>query len=49
MGVEDRVCLGVCVCLFLSVAEIDTWECVCLFVCLCIKAGDLFSFLSVCA
>lgn len=45
---EDRVCLGVCVCLFLFVADIDTWKCVCLFVCLCIEAGDCFlSFLVV--
>lgn len=42
MGVEDSVCLGVCVCLFLFVAEIDTWKCVCLFVCLRIEAGDCF-------
>lgn len=48
MGVEDGVCLGVCVCLFLFVVEIDTWKRVCLFVCLRIEAGDCFlSFLCV--
>ncbi len=48
MGVEDSVCLGVCVCLFLFVVEIDTWKCMCLFVCLRIEAGDCFlSFLFV--
>lgn len=33
MGVECSACLGVCVCLFLFIDEIDTWKCV--FVCLC--------------
>lgn len=38
MGVEGSACLGVCVCLFLFIDEIDTWKCV--FVCLREKASD---------
>lgn len=40
MGVEGSVCLGVCVCLFLFIDEMDTWKCV--FVCLRIYASDCF-------
>lgn len=43
MGIEfGRVCLGVCVCLFLFIDEIDSWMCV---LCLCARAGasGLFS------
>lgn len=47
MGVEGSVCLGVCVCLFLFIDEIDTWKCV--FVCLRMQVIVFFPFLSVCA
>lgn len=40
MGVECSACLGVCICLFLFIDEIDTWKCV--FVCLRIYASDCF-------
>lgn len=44
MGVEGSVCLGVCVCLFLFIDEIDTWKCV--FVCLRMQVIVFFPFLS---